>query len=81
MLHKTKKEGVQYVLIHILLEDRNATVISVFTYIDKLEDLLKELDDNSYNAKIYLDGGRMKITMDHYQTSWSIVEAGKNIHI
>ncbi|MCQ2965051.1 MAG: 2,3-bisphosphoglycerate-independent phosphoglycerate mutase [archaeon] len=81
MLRQTKAEGVSRVRIHTLLDGRDVPATSALTYIDKLEELLKELNDNSYDAKIASGGGRMKITMDRYEASWSMVEAGWNTHV
>lgn len=81
MIREAKNQGVPKVRIHTLLDGRDVPATSALTYIDSLEDLLKELNDGSFDAQIASGGGRMKITMDRYQADWSMVEKGWNVHV
>lgn len=81
MIREAKNEGVQRLRIHTLLDGRDVPATSALTYVDKLEALLKELNDGSFDGQIASGGGRMKITMDRYQASWAMVEAGWNTHV
>ena len=81
MLKKAKAEGVKKARVHILLDGRDVPATSAPTYIQKLEDVLKELNDASFDGRIASGGGRMKITMDRYQADWAMVERGWNTHV
>ena len=81
MLKKAKAEGVKKARVHILLDGRDVPATSAPTYIQQLEDVLKELNDGSFDGKIASGGGRMKITMDRYQADWAMVERGWNTHV
>lgn len=81
MLKKAKAEGVKKVRVHTLLDGRDVPARSAEVYIGQLEDVMKELNDASFDAKIASGGGRMKVTMDRYQADWAMVEYGWNTHV
>ena len=81
MIKEAKKEGVKKVRIHVLLDGRDVPSTSALLYVDQLEEVLKELNDDSFNALIASGGGRMKITMDRYQANWKMVEEGWHTHV
>ena len=81
MLKETKKQGIQKVRIHIMLDGRDVPATSALTYVDQLENVLNELNDSTFDAKIASGGGRMKITMDRYEANWKMVEAGWHAHV
>lgn len=81
MLKKAKSEGVKKVSVHTLLDGRDVPATSAQIYIQQLEDVLKELNDGSFDGRIASGGGRMKITMDRYQADWAMVERGWNTHV
>ena len=81
MLKKAKADGAKKARVHILLDGRDVPSDSALTYIQQLEDVLKELNDGSFDGKIASGGGRMTITMDRYQADWAMVERGWNIHV
>ena len=54
---------------------------SALEYIGQLEDVLKELNDGSFDGRIASGGGRMQITMDRYQANWDMVKAGWEVHV
>ncbi len=70
MLEEAKKEGVNKVRVHILLDGRDVPATSGLIYVDQLEKTFAELN-----------GGRMKITMDRYQANWGMVEEGWKTHV
>lgn len=76
LIAQAKKEGVKEVRVHALLDGRDVPATSALQYIDEIEDFMKELNDDSFNSLIASGGGRMQITMDHYEANWAIVEAG-----
>lgn len=81
MLKKAKAEGVKKARVHTLLDGRDVPARSAEIYIGQLEDVMKELNDASFDAKIASGGGRMKVTMDRYQADWAMVEYGWNTHV
>ncbi len=81
MLKKAKAEGVKKARVHVLLDGRDVPATSAPLYIEQLENVLKELNDGSFDGKIASGGGRMKITMDRYQADWAMVERGWNTHV
>lgn len=81
MLKKAKAEGVKKARVHVLLDGRDVPATSAPIYIEQLENVLRELNDGSFDGKIASGGGRMKITMDRYQADWAMVERGWNTHV
>ena len=81
MLKEAKAEGVKHARVHTLLDGRDVPATSAPEYIKKLEDVLAELNDDSFDGKIASGGGRMCITMDRYQANWPMVKAGWDVHV
>ena len=81
MLKQAKKDGVKEVRVHILLDGRDVPETSALIYVDMLENVLKELNDENFHAVIASGGGRMVITMDRYEANWGMVEAGWKHHV
>ncbi|MCL2637805.1 MAG: 2,3-bisphosphoglycerate-independent phosphoglycerate mutase [Oscillospiraceae bacterium] len=81
MLREAKKSGVKRARVHILLDGRDVPATSALDYVEKLEDVLAELNDSGFDGKIASGGGRMKLTMDRYQADWAMVERGWKTHV
>jgi len=82
LLSQAKKEGIQRVYVHILLDGRDVPPTSALDYVDRLEAFLSKLKENSIlDLAIASGGGRMKITMDRYQADWGMVELGWKTHV
>jgi len=81
MLREAKKSGVKNARVHILLDGRDVPATSALDYVGKLEDVLAELNDDSFDGKIASGGGRMKLTMDRYRADWAMVERGWKTHV
>jgi len=82
MLAEAKKEGVKKACVHILLDGRDVPPTSALEYVNRLENFLAALKENSdIDYAIASGGGRMKITMDRYQANWKMVELGWKIHV
>ncbi|MFV0255056.1 MAG: 2,3-bisphosphoglycerate-independent phosphoglycerate mutase [Erysipelotrichaceae bacterium] len=81
MLKQCKEEGLKRVRVHALLDGRDVPATSALEYIDILENLMSELNDDNFDSKIASGGGRMKLTMDRYDADWSMVEAGWKHHV
>lgn len=81
MIKEAKEEGVKEVRVHALLDGRDVPETSALQYVDELENVLSELNDGNFNARIASGGGRMVITMDRYEADWGMVEKGWHIHV
>ena len=81
MVKEAKAEGIKTVRIHTLMDGRDVPETSGLQYIDDLENLLKELNDDTFDAKIASGGGRMYITMDRYEADWDMVKRGWETHV
>ncbi|MCB1189385.1 MAG: 2,3-bisphosphoglycerate-independent phosphoglycerate mutase [Leptospiraceae bacterium] len=81
MIEQAKKEGVQKVRIHILLDGRDVPETSALEYVNPFEDYMKSLQSDNFDICIASGGGRMTVTMDRYEADWGMVERGWNIHV
>ncbi|MCL2076807.1 MAG: 2,3-bisphosphoglycerate-independent phosphoglycerate mutase [Oscillospiraceae bacterium] len=81
MLKQAKHGGVKKARIHILLDGRDVPATSALDYVEKLENVLVELNDGNFDGRIASGGGRMKVTMDRYQADWAMVERGWKTHV
>ncbi len=81
MIVKAKEENLVKVRIHILLDGRDVGETSALDYVLPFEDFLASLNDGAFDAKIASGGGRMSITMDRYESDWSMVERGWKTHV
>jgi len=82
LLAEAKKQGVKQACVHILLDGRDVPPISALEYVNRLENFLAGLNqDSEIDFAIASGGGRMKITMDRYNANWQMVEQGWQTHV
>lgn len=81
MIKEAKSQKVKRVRIHALLDGRDVPETSALIYVEQLEKVLNELNDEQFDARIASGGGRMYITMDRYEANWSMVEKGWHTHV
>ena len=81
MLREAKAEGVKKARVHTLLDGRDVPATSAPEYVKALEEVLAELNDDTFDGRIASGGGRMNVTMDRYQANWGMVELGWNVHV
>ena len=81
MIEHAKKDGVNRVFVHILLDGRDVGETSALDYVVPFESFLSGISDGGFSAKIASGGGRMKITMDRYEANWKMVEEGWHTHV
>ncbi len=82
MLRRCNDEGVARVRIHTLLDGRDVPETSALEYVDALEALLHELNEQGgRDYRIASGGGRMFMTMDRYGADWGMVERGWKHHV
>ena len=81
LIRQAKAEGIRRVFCHILLDGRDVPATSALQYVDQLESVLSELNDDTFCGKIASGGGRMYITMDRYEADWDMVKRGFDCHV
>jgi len=81
MVRQSKVEGISKVRVHVLLDGRDVPAQSAIEYIDKLEGVLADLNDDLFDARIASGGGRQSITMDRYGANWPMVKVGWDVHV
>jgi len=82
MLRRCSEEGVRRVRVHILLDGRDVPETSALEYVEALEKLLSELNQQpGRDYAIASGGGRMFMTMDRYGADWAMVERGWKHHV
>lgn len=81
LVEGSKKSAVKNVRLHLLLDGRDVSPLSALDYVDKLEKFLTSINDATFNCQIASGGGRTFVTMDRYESDWTIVERGYNAHV
>jgi 2,3-bisphosphoglycerate-independent phosphoglycerate mutase len=82
LLAEARRSGVSKARVHALLDGRDVPSTSALTYIDRLENVLSDLNQqHSVDFAIASGGGRMKITMDRYEADWDMVVRGWQTHV
>lgn len=81
MITQAKAEGVRRVALHPLQDGRDVPQQSALEYIEPIEALMAELNDETFHAQIASGGGRMLVTMDRYNADWGMVETGWKTHV
>jgi 2,3-bisphosphoglycerate-independent phosphoglycerate mutase len=67
--------------LHVLLDGRDVPDGSATTYVALVEQKAAELAARGVDLRIASGGGRMFVTMDRYESDWSIVERGWRAHV
>ena len=81
LIEAAKRDGINRVRIHILLDGRDVGETSALDYVCPFEDYISELRSANFDIAIASGGGRMQITMDRYEANWAMVEAGWKTHV
>ena len=82
IIARAQSDGITRLRVHILLDGRDVPDFTALTYVERLETLLKNLNDShGVDFQIASGGGRMSTTMDRYGANWAIVEAGWKAHV
>lgn len=81
LIRAAKKDGVCKVRLHLLLDGRDVRPDSAENYAKMLFDFLSSVNDSGFVCQVASGGGRMFVTMDRYESDWSIVERGYNAHV
>lgn len=81
LLERAAAEGVAKARVHALLDGRDVPARSALRYIDQIEAVLSRLSTDGRDYRIASGGGRMVVTMDRYESDWSIVARGWDAHV
>ncbi len=81
MLRRAKAEKVSRIRIHVLFDGRDVGEKSAEIYTKRLQEVIDELSDASFDVNVASGGGRMHITMDRYEADWEIVKRGWDAHV
>lgn len=81
MLDECARQDVPVVRVHVLLDGRDVPETSAFTYVERLENKLREINARGLDYAIASGGGRMQITMDRYDADWPMIERGWQTHV
>lgn len=82
MIRQAQSQGVKKVRVHTLLDGRDVPPTSALVYVERLEALLKEVNDaGDFDYRIASGGGRLFITMDRYDADWPMIARGWDTHV
>ncbi len=82
LLKGARDMGIKNARVHPLLDGRDVPPQSALKYIKDLEGNLKEINESGdFDYKIASGGGRMRVTMDRYNSDWGVVRRGWEAHV
>ena len=82
LLRATKSSGIRRVRVHPLLDGRDVPPQSSLKYIRELEMELRKINQKGdFDYSIASGGGRMRVTMDRYNSDWDVVRRGWEAHV
>jgi len=82
MIDKCAELNLNRVRVHTLLDGRDVGERTALDYIIPTEEKLKKISqEKSLDYAIASGGGRMKVTMDRYNSDWNIVKRGWQAHV
>ena len=80
-MYRAIEDGCKKIRVHMLADGRDVGDGSSVRFAEALEEDLKALQSRGCDARVASGGGRMYVTMDRYESDWSIVERGWNAHV
>jgi 2,3-bisphosphoglycerate-independent phosphoglycerate mutase len=82
MLRRADEQGVKTARVHALIDGRDVPETSALTYVDALDEVLRDISKKpGRDYRVASGGGRMTTTMDRYEAEWGMVERGWNAHV
>ncbi len=81
LLARAQVDGIQRLRLHLLTDGRDVSPRSALTWLEPLEACLKAHNDAGRDWAVASGGGRMFVTMDRYESDWSIVQRGWLAHV
>ena len=82
LLNELAAQKVKRVRVHPLLDGRDVPPKSGLEYIEALEKRMAKLNEgHGVDFRIASGGGRMRVTMDRYESDWGVVKRGWDAHV
>jgi len=82
MIDKCADLNFKKIRVHPLLDGRDVGERTALDYVIPTEEKLKKIsDEKGLDYAIASGGGRMKVTMDRYNSDWTIVKRGWDAHV
>ena len=82
LIDKCAELNFKIVRLHPLLDGRDVGERTALDYISPTEEKLKKIsNEKGLDYAIASGGGRMKVTMDRYNSDWNIVKRGWDAHV
>ena len=82
LIDQCVEQGLERVRVHALLDGRDVGEKSALDYIIPVEKKLRKLtEEKNLDYCLASGGGRMKVTMDRYNSDWDIVKRGWEAHV
>ena len=82
MIDKCAELNLGRVRVHALLDGRDVGERTALDYVIPTEEKLKKIsEEKKMDYAIASGGGRMKVTMDRYNSDWDIVKRGWDAHV
>ena len=82
MIDKCAELNLSRVRLHLLLDGRDVGERTALDYLLPTEEKLKKInEEKGLDYAIASGGGRMKVTMDRYNSDWNIVKRGWEAHV
>lgn len=81
LIEYAMRDGVTSLRVHALTDGRDVEPRSALRWIKPLEEKLLTISQKGFDYRIASGGGRMVMTMDRYQSDWSMVERGWHAHV
>jgi 2,3-bisphosphoglycerate-independent phosphoglycerate mutase len=82
LIDKCAELRFKKVRVHALLDGRDVGERTALDYIIPTEEKFKKISEESdFDYAIASGGGRMKVTMDRYNSDWNIVKRGWDAHV
>ncbi|KAL4435450.1 hypothetical protein ABPG77_006212 [Micractinium sp. CCAP 211/92] len=76
------QQGVKRIRLHVLSDGRDVSDDTAVDWVDRLAgDARKLSQEHGADVCIASGGGRMKVTMDRYESDWSVVQRGYYAHV
>lgn len=82
LLKGIQQQNIEKVRIHALLDGRDVPPQSALKYINQLQKKLNKINkEGNFDYRIASGGGRMRVTMDRYNSDWNVVKRGWEAHV
>jgi 2,3-bisphosphoglycerate-independent phosphoglycerate mutase len=82
MIDKCVQLNLKKVRLHALLDGRDVGERTALDYVIPMDEKLNNIsDEKGLDYAIASGGGRMKVTMDRYNSDWNIVKRGWEAHV